>query len=226
MFNLLNDFDTQTLNKTEYHFFKRNDEDETTNDLSLYSFTQENLDKQIAKKEKTILYFGWRECSDCYAFNKNVFRDFLINHPDVNFYYYECDSYYQLRHNSNKEYQKIGNERWAVFSKKYHLYTDDFYHEIDTLRFGVVPTISTFENNKWISNNIYLNQHGIIFNEDDTLSMQFTFYPEEKKMKSKTKVTNKDTSSDAYFKAISELKEQYLKFDNEKVKHYLEEVIK
>ena len=211
----LNDRTDEKINNIEYHLFQTNDDDEETNDEMYFSFTSNLLDKQIAKDEKSLILYSYRLCIDCVNFKKYVFLDSLIQHADKKVYYYETDAFYRLKNHSDFTYKQLGYERWKAFSEKYHI---SFYDDR-----GVVPTLATYQKNEFLSWNVYANQGEVVYNDDSTISMNKVFYEEEKKMKSKTKVEKGDNSSEAYFQAINELKEQFLKYDNQHAKKYLDE---
>lgn len=211
----LNDRVDEDINHISYHLFKTNDDDEETKNELYFSFTTDLLDKQIAKDEKSLILYSYRLCIDCTNFKKYVFLDHLIQHEDKKVYYYETDAYYRLKTHSDSTYKQIGYERWKAFSEKYHI---SFYADR-----GVVPTLATYQNNEFLSWNVYANQGEVVYNDDKTISMNKTFYEEEKKMKSTTKVEKGDNSSEAYYKALSELREQFLKYDNQHAKKYLDE---
>ncbi|MCR4698826.1 MAG: hypothetical protein K5762_05630 [Bacilli bacterium] len=224
---MLNDYTTTSESDSlSYHYFETNESVEETSSLDLLGFGTTSLQEQIKKNEDSTILFTWRRCSDCSSLGLEVFDSFLLEHPEKDIYFYEVDGYYSLKRQDDKTLRDLGLNMWANFSKDYHLYNESFYN-VDALgnKAGYVPTFVTFNNNQYVSMNVYANESKPVRNHDGTLSFTMAFHEECKALKSKTQVEEKDTTSDTYINALKEIYNQALSIDITKTKAYLEGIL-
>lgn len=182
------------------------------------------LDKQIAQKGKQAIYFTWNKCGDCKNYRNEVFNDFILNDLKTRIYTYEVDGYYTLKRNSDLDLQELGLNMWSEFSKKYHLYDENFYNtDILGNKAGFVPTVVLFEDGKFKGYDVFANEGNIIFNEDNTISFSRYFHSKVKDVKSKKSIPNREQTSSDYIDAVRDIYDQALKVDIEESKKFLQE---
>lgn len=217
----LNDF---TYNSEDgYTYFTTSEAEEDTKSLDTLGYTTDNLDALLASGEKATVLYTWRRCTDCKSYRSYVFNEFITS-TDKAIYFYEIDGYYLLKRQSDETLRNLGLEKWATFSSKYHLYTEDYYNS-DVLgnKAGVAPTIVTYDQGEYSSMDVYLNEMNPTRNEDGTLSYSMAFHSEAKEAKSDTTVEeNYDVTDDSYIQAQNELADKVLDIDIRLGKEYLQ----
>ena len=153
-----------------------------------------------------------------------MFNDFILNDLKTRIYTYEVDGYYTLKRNSDLDLQALGLNMWSEFSKKYHLYDENFYNtDILGNKAGFVPTVVLFEDGKFKGYDVFANEGNIIFNEDNTISFSRYFHSKVKDVKSKKSIPNREQTSSDYIDAVRDIYDQALKIDIEESKKFLKE---
>lgn len=209
---LANDYKTGLFNSNTYAFFDC--EDSYHNKDSLLFKT--NRLEEIISKEKSTVLFSYKRCPDCTLYRQEVLLPFLLENRSKKIFLFELEGYYQLKNSADASEKKTGLSLWSSFSSRFQLIDEDFYH-IDQYqnKAGYTPTVCRYQQGKFLSKDVFLNEEGIIRNEEGTLSYQSAFHKECLSFTSDTKVKENDTSSFEYTKALKELREKALKKDKE-----------
>ena len=210
----------------EYQYFDNSENLEQTKNLDILGFSTETMKQKIQEEKNITILFTWRRCQDCSSLRNDFLNVYLLEHQDKKIYYYEIDGYAQLKRMSDATYRTLGLNMWSDFSNEFKLIDDDFFH-IDDLgnHAGYTPTIVHYENGKYVSKEVYLNEEEVIMNDDYTLSYSKAFHSEAKALKSDTKVKNNDTTDSNYQKALKELNNKVKEYDLDTISAYIKEVL-
>lgn len=176
----------------------------TTTELEKKIKDQQNIEKPL-----NVLY-TWRRCSDCKSYQNSVLIPFMKKNENAKLYYYETDGFMQLKRREDEIGEHVLS-LWTSFCKEFHLDSFSVENEEQSIP-GFVPCVISYQNDKY-EFSIFLNQQDLRRNEDGTLSYYHTWYEELKKIHSKTKVKQGDSTSSTYQKAMKELNDAVLKED-------------
>lgn len=221
---MLNDYTTGSEDDgtVSYHYMDTSENREETKNLDLLGFGTENLEKKINENSSLPVLYTWRRCTDCKSLHEEVLYDFLLSNDSFELYYYETDGYNRLKRMSGETEKKLGLSLWASFSKKFHLYNEDFYQvDANGNKAGYTPTIVEYENGAYHSMEVYLNEGNPKIDENQHLYYSTAFHEEVKNLHSDTKVENEDELDEDYQKALKEIAKKAKEYDLKHALSYL-----
>ncbi len=123
---------------------------------------------------------------------------------------------------SGETEKNLGLSMWSSFSKKFHLYNEDFYQvDINGNKAGYTPTIVEYRNGVYHSMEVYLNEGNPKIDENQHLYYSTAFHEEVKNLRSDTKVEKEDELNEDYQKALKELSKKAKEYDQKHALSYL-----
>lgn len=221
---MLNDFTTgnEDDGTVSYHYMDTSENREETKNLDLLGFGTENLERQINENPSLPVLYTWRRCTDCKSLHEEVLYDFLLSNETFKLSYYETDGYNRLKRMSGETEKNLGLSIWSSFSKKFHLYNEDFYQvDINGNKAGYTPTIVEYRNGVYHSMEVYLNEGNPKIDENQHLYYSTAFHEEVKNLRSDTKVEKEDELNEDYQKALKELSKKAKEYDQKHALSYL-----
>lgn len=221
---MLNDYTSGTEDNgtVSYHYMDTSENLEETKNLDLFGFSTTKLEKEIKETSYLSVLYTWRRCTDCKSFFEDVLYDFLLADDSFEISYYETDGYNRLKRMTDESERNLGLSMWADFSKKFHLYNEDFYQlDNNGNKAGYTPTIVEYQNGTYHSMEVYLNETNPKIDEDHHLYYSIAFHAEVKNLRSSSTVEKEDELDENYQKALLEISQKAKDYDKKHALKYL-----
>lgn len=193
------------------------DIDEETDTLG-YDYT---LLSEAIKEKKTVVY-TWRRCSDCTSLHEEILDSYLKSNTSIKIYYYEVDGYYQLKRSSDEEEKARGENLWAAFCSQFFLIDYEDIYDSQHNSTGVVPTLITYDDSSHTTA-VFRNDQDPYVNSEGRVQYATAYYEDVKNLTSDTKVSQGDTTSATFQKALLELSNKALEVETKLVTKYLKD---